>query len=290
MASTLLCAGCQQTLPKEILTCNLCEAKYDLQCANMTIDLYKRMTPEQRKTWFCQACRCKAPKTGNINTPIRPQDYKKSDQLNSPLENANDNNITIRKKTINNYDTTLSEDSSFLGDTIHQDDMEININTGTQAAFSLDNLSEIIMQRLKENNKCIISELQNTIEVEINKAITKLKHDIEGKTNFLYEQNDQTTQKIEEINKTIEKLSKENETLKNEIKNLKYLPVTSEIKNTEDCSKKIVIYGFSEYFKETDHDLHYRLIDMFYEIMHVDLTGYIEETNRIGRNTTKPDP
>ncbi|KAJ8732552.1 hypothetical protein PYW07_015151 [Mythimna separata] len=249
------------------------------------------MTPERKKSWQCQACRCKVPKTGNLDTPIRSQDYKKTNQPITPLENTTKKNVTIRAKAAKSFnDTTTSDDSCFLGDTIHQEHTENDINAGIKSTFPLEILSEIIIQRLKENNKFIITELQNTIELEINKAITKLKEDIEGKTDFLYKQNDKTTHEIEEINKKIEKLCKENETLKNEINNMKHLPSTPEIKDNENHSKKIVIYGFSENYNESDYELHNRLIEMFYEILHVDLTGYIEETNRIGKYTMKTRP
>lgn len=295
MSSRTVCAGCKQTPPvMESLVCYYCQDKYDLQCSNITIDLFKSMTPEHKKIWQCQACRCKALKTGNIDTPLRLQDHKKTNPPNSPQDNTGNNNVTIRKKTtIFSNDTSITDESSLLGDTMmhHEDsDINVNMNMDISPTISLENLSEIIIQRLKENNKCIISELQNTIQVEINKAITKLKQDIEGKTDFLYKQNDKKTQEIEEINKKIEKLSDENEALKNEINTMKFLPPTKQVKETDNNCKKIVIYGFSEFYNESETELHNRLIEMFYEILQVDLNGYIEETKRIGRLTTKSRP
>lgn len=294
MSSTVVCAGCKQTPPDmETLVCFYCHDKYDLQCSNVTIDLFKSMTSEHRKTWQCQACRCKAPKTGNTDTPLKIQDYKNCNFSNSPQENTNNNNITIRKKTtMFKNDSSIIDDSCLLGDTIHQEDSDTNsnVNTGISSTISLENLSETIIQRLKENNKFIISELKNTIEAEINKAITQLKQDIDGKTDFLYKQNDEKSKQLEEINKKIQKLNDENETLKNEIKNMKFRPPTIEAKETENENKKIVIYGFSEFYNESDNEVHSRLIEMFYEVLHIDLSGYIEETKRIGRHNTKNRP
>lgn len=247
------------------------------------------MTPEQKILWKCQTCRSKVPKTGNLNTPIRKLEHKLIKPPNPPVEKTNtpENNITIRKKPNNSsFNMTLSDDSSLLGDTLCSEDKEKYIPTNP----SLQSLSELIMQKLKENNKFIISEIKSTIEDEIKKAIFKLKEELEGRTNALSKQNEERTLEIKNIYKKIEALNIQNETLKAEIKELQAMKTTSEPKHTENNSKKIVIYGFSERHNESEWELHSRLIDMFHEILNVDLTGYIEEIYRIGRKNTKNRP
>ncbi|KAH9634263.1 hypothetical protein HF086_011523 [Spodoptera exigua] len=247
------------------------------------------MTPEQKKLWKCQTCRCKVPKTGNLNTPIRQPDYKLTKPPNPSVEKTNtpENNITIRKKPNNtSFNMTLSDDSSFLGDTICSEERVNHISNNP----SLQNLSELIMHRLKENNKYIISEIKNTIEDEIKKAIYKLKEELEGRTNTLSKQNEERKLEIKSITKKIEDLNKQNEILKEEIKELQTMKTITEPKHTENNSKKIVIYGLTEQHNETEWELHSRLIDMFHEILNVDLTGYIEEIYRIGRKNTKNRP
>lgn len=279
------CAGCKKHIRSiENLICSLCKDKYDLLCANITKDCYTAMTIEQIKSWKCQACRCKTPKISNLETPIHQLDYS------TPQQNkTTNNNITTRKKTSSSTINTTLDDLSILGDTPHPEE---TINK--QEAISLQNLSEIIMLRLKENNTHFILDIQNTIQIEINKAIAKLKEDIDGKTDFLHKQNEQKTQEIEKINKKIEELHNENETLKNEIKSLKALPLYSEKQQQnniiDDNSKKIVIFGFYEDYRESEYELNNRLIDMFYEILHIDLTGYIEEIYRIGRKNSRNRP
>ncbi|PZC84322.1 hypothetical protein B5X24_HaOG205517 [Helicoverpa armigera] len=281
-----LCGGCQQDLPNiESLACYFCKDSYDLQCANISITIFNSMTPEQKKLWKCQTCRCKLPKTGNVNTPIRQLINPGPDPVE--IINTPENNITIRKKSNINtsFNMTLSDDSSILGDTICSENKEDHISNP-----SLQNFSELIMQRLKENNKYIISEIKNTIEDEIKKAIFKLKEELEGRTNILSKQNEERTLEIKNINKKIEALNKQNETLKAEIKELQTTKTISEPKHTENDLKKIVIYGFYEQHNETEWELHSRLINMFHEILNVDLTGYIEEIYRIGRKNTKNRP
>lgn len=284
------CAGCTQDLSKsEYLTCTLCSYKYDLECANIPRDYFKTvMTTDQKITWKCQDCRCKMPKIGNSNTPIRSQIFIHNQQITSPGESGN---VTHRKRTTHpNNDSTSSDDLSLLGDTLHSDENKSTMNTNTQSENLLQSLSQVIITRLKENNEAIISELRSTIQTEINKAIAKLTEDFEQKTNYLSKQNDQRKLDLEKVDTKIENLIKENEKLKKEISEIKAKSVTAVTKCTESNSKKIVLYGLTEYSKESEVDLHDRVIKIFQDILHVDLTGYLENMYRLGRNTTNTRP
>lgn len=276
------CAGCTQGLVNELhLTCTLCNKKYDLECANISINHFnKTMTSDHKKIWKCQGCRCKMPKTGNTNTPIRPQTSTLTQRTASPNE---ENNVTIRRKTYPTNDSTTFDSPSLLGDTMSSEEGTTS-NTNKHAELSLQNLSDVIMMRLKENNESIIKDLRNIIQTEINKAITKLTGDFEQKTSNLSKQNELRVQEIEEINTKIENLLKENEKLKQEIFEIKSISASPVIQCTESNSKKIVIYGFTEYYKEPEADLHNRIIEMFRDTLQVDLMGYVENMYRLGRN------
>lgn len=286
------CAGCTQDLPvNEHLICMLCSYGYDLQCANIQREIFKTsMTLDQKNTWTCQDCRCKMPKYDNTDTPIRSQSTIMQ-KVSTPCE---DNNITIRKPNTqsNNYDTSF-EDLSLLGDTLQTSEKtpSSHMQTANHMQLSLQSLSEMIMIRLKENNESIITDLRSTIQIEINKAISKLTEDIELKTNYLSKQNDQRKQELEKINTKIENLIRENEKLKQEIFDLKHNTSAGPVLEcTENNLKKIVIYGFTEYSKEPEPLLHDRLIAMFRDIQQVDLTGYIENMYRVGKNTARTRP
>lgn len=57
-----------------------------------------------------------------------------------------------------------------------------------------------------------------------------------------------------------------------------------QIEPTSDHFHKIIVlYGLNEYNNETEFELHDRIVDVFYNIADVDLTGYIEDLKRIGR-------
>ncbi|KAL4703593.1 hypothetical protein ACJJTC_003332 [Scirpophaga incertulas] len=49
-----------------------------------------------------------------------------------------------------------------------------------------------------------------------------------------------------------------------------------------DC-KKVVLYGLNEYYKEPDSNLHDRVQGVFWDLLGVDITGYVDDIYRIGR-------
>lgn len=268
------CAGCLQELPRrEFLTCRHCGNSYDLECANIASKrIYNTMTLERKNIWKCQACSCNSPKTGNADTPIRPRDRELTD-----LEL---NNIT---------ETFSSQDLSILADT---NQIEVSSNKIVQCELTIQNLSEMIATQLKENNKSIISQLQTTIQTEINKAIAQLKQDVTKDINSLSQLNKKQQIDIQLINTKINKLENTNEELKKEIKDLEEKLTTGQFRkhSPETNRKKIVLFGFTEYYREPENDLHNRITELFRDIMRVDLAGYIEDTYRIGKYNKKNRP
>lgn len=301
MAPAVLCEGCQQKLPiKENLTCSLCKCRYDIECAGVTKEYLKSMSLEIRNSWKCQTCVCKIPKTGNIDTPIHS---RKSPAYNTPSSPKTSSNVTMRKKTMNSKnDTASSIDLSILGDTLQTED---NINTeikhtsftfdttslldNAQVQLNMQNLSELIILRLQQNNKTIIKDLQNTIQIEITRAITDLKLELDSKMNTLTSQNEKRQQEIENISTKIETLQLENESLKKEIRELS--AKTNQTPNIpENHHHKIVLYGLTENFQEPECALYNRLIDVFRDIANVNLTGYIEDMYRVGKKGSRNRP
>jgi hypothetical protein len=284
-----VCAGCHQKLDRKKMTCAYCKNSYDLECANISIQRFlNTMTIEHKKTWKCQACNCKTPKTGNTDSCIRPpeKDSNEESDLNYNM------NVTIRNKTkgLINDSTINTENLSMLGDTIST---ETDTYPEKSTEFILQHLSEIISSRLKENNKTIITDLQNTIQLEITKAINKLKEDIYQETNKLSLQTVQNKSQIEDINIKIENLREENKKMKKHIDELN-MKVCSNIQTeyqytpeNVNNNKKIVIYGFIEYHRELNSDLHERILQMFHELFNINLNGYIEDIHRLGKYNNK---
>ncbi|KAF9823123.1 hypothetical protein SFRURICE_019361, partial [Spodoptera frugiperda] len=172
----------------------------------------------------------------------------------------------------------------YKGDTLKtQENVEILNNV------SIQSLSELIILRLKENNKSIIEELQSTIQAEIKKAITELREDFHNKTNYLTVQNNDRKEEIQRINNKLEELRIENENLKKELKELS-IQTPRTPSNPDHNHKKLVLYGLAEYYKEPESELHNRLIELFRDIVNVDLSGYIEHMYRVGRKAVKNRP
>ncbi|CAK1598158.1 unnamed protein product [Parnassius mnemosyne] len=280
------CAGCNEILHKrEHLTCKYCKKTYDLDCANVTPQrFYNIMSAETKAAWKCQACYCKQPKKNNTNTPIRPRE--KSPVVN--ISQIDRDNITLRRSPNNMHnDTSDSVDIELLGDTVITQTSP-NLNAKSDEIL-LQTLSVIIQQKLKENNRSLINELQSTIHSEINKAIISLKEDIQQKTEILNCQNKQRKDEICQLNLKIESITKENGKLREDIKQLSK-KIENKFRIPEINSKKIVLYKLMEQHNENDFSLCNRIVNIFRDIMNVDLTGYIEDTYRLGkhRNNTRP--
>lgn len=192
-----------------------------------------------------------------------------------------------KKRSTADTDTSLFNNTSLLGDTIRPESPKQKDITPNE--ISLQSLKEMFDMQLKENNRTIVSQLKSTIQIEINKAILELKADITLETSKLTKENCLRKLDIQLLATKIDQLNKENEKLKQEIEDLLHKsPATTSINSQippENHRKKIVLYGLDEYYKEHENDLHCRIIDIFRDIMHVELTGYIEDTHRIGKFT-----
>lgn len=94
-----LCAGCRRKPPnRQYLTCSQCNCVYDLECANVSSKLFNNvMSPDRKKNWKWPSCKCKMPKTGNLDTPVRSIDQNPTQKHDNSPES---NNITLRKRTV----------------------------------------------------------------------------------------------------------------------------------------------------------------------------------------------
>lgn len=53
------------------MKCCNCGLKYNLDCANVSIQRYRLMNRDKKDSWCCDQCRSQKPKLDNTNTPIR---------------------------------------------------------------------------------------------------------------------------------------------------------------------------------------------------------------------------
>lgn len=301
-AQKVKCEGCRQDIiDKKFLTCVLCSHKYDLKCANvLEKHFYSLMTPERKRDWKCPHCTSKIPKKGNTGTPIRQQETESNQQgaQHDTLTLLTNENVTLRRNTQRNCyeDLTSSEKNTVLGDTLYA---ETSFDQ-PETQLTMENLSDMISKKLEKNNESLLAQFKNLIQIEVTKTIDELKEKIKNELKLEIEElcklNKCRMNEIQEMKNEVGKLMTINQKLQKEIQEIEIKCKTSnsnphQYSTPENISKKIVLYGFPEYYRETDLELHDRLCDMFQQYFQVNLVGYIEETRRIGKfnnNQTRP--
>lgn len=267
---TLKCAKCLKTVPgREYLTCASCKNKYDLNCAQVSVQrFYNTLTPDRKKQWKCPFCHNKSPISAN--------------ELQQQPEMSN---ITIRtnknKKTEPLNESTTSINSSIFGDTLQNTPVTSAIEK--EETLTLANIQKL----LQANNKSIISELKNIIQNEIDDVLAELRNEIKqnnettkNKHVELQEEIQLLNNKIQTLNHQCLSLAAENKTLQSEIKNGNQNQITAT--TNLDIAKTFVLHGLVENQWETEEETHDRVIYAIQDILNIDLTCYIEDISRIG--------
>lgn len=231
------------------------------------------------------------PKIDNTNTPVRPHIIE---------------NITLRKKDKNvlNNDLSSSDDESILGDTqitdLHNQKIlkkttkHLPIEDQTKLIF--DQIEKILDNKLEKMKQCIIMEIKNIYEAQpIPKLPHKKKDSVESNLTKLTTENISQNHDLLNINKYINELKEENKKLQHKMKEIQI-----EIKNTQTVrnesslenllsnnNKKVVLYGLQKNKWETDDELYDRVLNVFYNILNINLDGQIEEVYRLGKKGNK---
>lgn len=305
------CAGCSNRISdRKFLECYKCKDTYDLLCANISEEwFYNIMSKERKQTWECPQCKSQQPKNNNTNTPVRQlMDFPET----ITDENTNVSYITTRAKSKPRPmdESLLSNGSPPQGNTMILDAAPSNSELilselralRTQVADRFNN-QEFRISDLTETLK----KIQTTVETEI-KDLKILCTKNSKRIDELQSSNTQLRREMDEVKKimisfkpTTQHTSAEpsyaNVTLGNndtssspegtlrEITSSQktLLRSPNNIKPERDYSRYLVLYGLNEYQYENDQDLYERVINVFYDITNIDLTGYIEELQRIGR-------
>lgn len=286
-----ICNTCLQKLPKrEFLTCARCNKKYDLNCANVSsARFYNTMTPDHKEAWICPTCHSKRKSKLHNTTTSSPSN-------GSPLtilDSLNKSKVTIRKTTESkNMRKSISlEDLSDLGDTryIFSHNMKEKI---LNEPLTLQNINALLELNLQENNKSIISELRAIVQSQIEEALSELKDEVIEYREKTEREQSKINSDIKNLNTKISQLDQdltlikyESQKLKAELKNSTL--TQNEIKLSYDPTKTFILYGLSENYWESNNATYDRVINAFYEILNVDLTGYIEEIVRLGKRGKK---
>lgn len=307
---TVLCAGCRNEITdRRHLKCVLCNGIYDLDCANVSEKrFYNTMSPESKALWKCPLCRSKEPKGDRNNSPIRP--YIGSDvplfvdnstkSIDVSVSYEDSNNVTLRRKPphrIIGSDTLSADDSmisppghTFMYESIKTKDAQVQISPSEllDEQITLKNFKSI----LHENNEYVLSVLQISIKNQLKTAISEIKAEFQHTHDKICTDQEKIKLDITNINTVIDqlnsnclKLKAENDKIKKEIFDLKTLTQHNMSPSRND--KIVVLHGLSENYWETEAEVINRIINIFYDLLNINISGYIEEISFIGKKGKK---
>lgn len=130
-----------------------CNKRYDLNCLNITEEVFKTFTQTYKKKWVCPECVCLTPKCGNTETPVKINTTEYS--VNMPI-----NTITTQRGSQGQFSPTIITDTGmeslllnelkqFRSDIIARLDSQSNAIQHLQQQFvqtknDLDHLLKII--------------------------------------------------------------------------------------------------------------------------------------------------
>lgn len=138
---------------------------------------------------------------------------------------------------------------------------------------------------MQQNNKSIVLAIQASFQKSIDSAISKLRSDLEINTDKINKQQSIMKKDIVIIDEKIHQLQQKCSALKED--NEKLTQEIQSFKETGSCnhieSKTLVLHGMSENPWQSEEHLTNHIIQIFYDALNVDLTGYIEDLNFIGK-------
>lgn len=316
MAGKRKCAACLKEINhRRFLICSKCTDSFDLECVNVSEPrFYNTMTADIKKSWICPQCKANLPKLDNTNTPVRQQPTNNNINVVNQTDNSSCNqNVTMRRKLAQ---APALDDSSSLEETPPEGNTIIlseSLNSErTEYNTLITEIRELKIQMTIQNEKqeLLKNDLTSTIKDLLNGINNKysmleaelksLKSSVHENTNEIEQLKKENTRLRQELNRNKESVNienrsstkKDNTTAENEIQNQPQQTLRTESEKmtlqsdrgiAEHNSRFLVIYGLNEYQNESEHDLYNRIIRAFYDIVNVNLTGYIEDLSRIGR-------
>lgn len=268
------CMACHSHINiSDILKCNKCRGDFHYACVGIQKATFVNKSHELERTWTCPECSMltrRRPK--NDDTPVRSQ-------------KLDDTNMSV--------DERLCEGHSVSGDTLNT-----NVCSPSsphqclkQLTPTLEQIGNLLDEKLSAHTKFLLSEmaaLKSTVKTDILLALNEFKLEITNETKTLSLEQEKIRAVTEELNNKIRKLESEKKVFEQQLANLQEkIIITPNDSYTLSCecevTRKFVIYGLEEYQHETDSDLHDRIVDLFGNILNINLMGYIEEIRRIGR-------
>lgn len=295
------CAGCRQHISdRYFLSCSICKETYDIQCANVPLLRFNNtMTKQHKSNWKCPLCSSKMAKTNNSNTPVRNEhDYDDEEHVLNVNKNRHQRRQAI--SPVGGESMISFEGDTLLEDSVQTIDLENNTipnspRTVLRNQATLEQINTLIQQNLQQNNTSFLQAIQNTIQKEIENALKHLqidfKHNIDSiKLNQIATEKNISAleQKIVSLQNENSKLQKENKEIKEDLNSIKaYIYKISPEKIEGKTDTHVVLHGLTSQCEETDDELIDKVSYIFQEVLHIDISRYIEEITFIGKGGTR---
>lgn len=224
------------------------------------------------------------PKRNNTNTPFKSDLCVTTEKIK---HESDDTNVTLRRKDRFSNTDISTEDLFYSNETIQGNTLNSTASpTHNETVRTIETsnivqqLSDIITEKLSFNNHLLMNDFKTLIHEEINKAMSNLRNEFHQKTDIISINLDTATTQITSLNVKIVHLENEITTLHNELHKLQE---SHKPQPTSENCKKIVVHGLPEYYKETDLQLYERVTHIFNDVLNINLFGYIENSSRIGK-------
>lgn len=208
------------------LCCSICTQVYDLDCANVPEKRFlNTMSKEQKNAWKCQTCKCKQPKTGNVNTPVGGGAPSPNRELNAsftvPSEDEQNLSSTPKNPSLADHpcQTKGSVDDEGLSNiTIRDPKRQQKAQRAEQESESLTPaLVRSIMR--DEIDRALKDTVQKLVEKEF-AAIKNLIAGFEASLSFLGDQYEATRSAVDKNCDALKNLQLHNQKLQSEISDL----------------------------------------------------------------------
>lgn len=183
------CSACQSPIEDQLyLKCQLCLLYYHTLCISISNKEFKNLTTDTKSKWSCPACRSKAPKSDNSNTPVRPM-----------LSPSSRSNINVAKRGTTELRATKDVTTCC-----------------SPSCLSRSDLRSIIKEELRACITDCISDVKN----DINNQLREMKDDIRSfndSITFMNSHFEKLNADIKAYKVDIERIKNENESLKNDL-------------------------------------------------------------------------
>ncbi|KAI5642316.1 hypothetical protein NE865_05678 [Phthorimaea operculella] len=300
-----ICTACLKIIEtRQFLKCSACtDEYYDLDCAQVTLKRYLLMTPENKIQWKCPTSLRNAHQQ---NAPFQQQNYDDQEEMNITIRKKNRNYLSDSSSLgdLSNLGNSIIDiDSSSLGDISNLGDTMIENYCSNSLPMTepltLSHIAKLLDIKLEAQKQSIIQEIKESILTDLKNSVSELKTEMNQKITILSNDQEILRQSITEMEKNIHILNAENTQLKRDLEEIHQNLIGENkkesdqenlkrtTKNSNENFKKIVIHGLIENYWETDIELEDRVINVFKDILNVNVAGYVEDLYRVGRKSNK---